>query len=106
MSYQVGSTCYASAVDALSAVASSQVGGVVVHGGSAFVVGVDAISSTSITYRLSPIAGGQPIQNVVQFTPQPCGLLQWSDGLVLGWAVAAAWILTAAVLHLRTAVHQ
>ncbi len=106
MAYQVGSTCYGSAQDALSAVASSQVGGVVNHGGVVYVVGVDAIASSSITYRLTPIAGGASIQNVVQLMPQPCGLLQWSDGLVLGWAVAAAWILTAAVLHLRTAVHQ
>lgn len=106
MSYQVGSTCYGNAVDALSAVASSQVGGVVVHGGAAFVVGVDAVASSSITYRLTPIAGGQAIQSIVQLQPQPCGLLQWQDGLTLGWLVAGAWIATAAVMHLRRAAHQ
>jgi len=106
VSYQVGSTCYGNAVDALSAVASSQVGGVVVHGGAAFVVGVDAVASSSITYRLTPIAGGQAIQSIVQLQPQPCGLLQWQDGLTLGWLVAGAWIATAAVMHLRRAAHQ
>lgn len=106
MAFQVGSTCYGSAVDALSAVASSQVGGVVSQAGAVYVVGVDAVSSSSITYRLTPIAGGNPISNVVQLTPQPCGLLQWQDGLTLGWAVATAWIVTAAVMHLRKAAHQ
>ena len=106
MSYQVGSTCYASASAALSAAASSQVGGVVVHGGVGYVVGVDAVASDSITYRLSPLSGGQAVQSVVTLTPQPCGLLQWQDGLTLGWSVAAAWIVTAAVMHLRRAAHQ
>lgn len=106
MSYQAGSACYGSAQNALSALASSQVGGVVVQGGAAYVVGVDAVASNSITYRLTPIAGGQTLQNTVQLDPQPCGLLDWQDGLTLGWAVAAAWIATAAVMHLRRAAHQ
>ena len=106
MAFQVGSTCYSTAQDALSAVASSQVGGVVVNGGVAYVVGVDSVQSSSITYRLAPLSGGPVLQNVVQLTPQPCGLLQWQDGLTLGWAVATAWIVTAAVMHLRRAAHQ
>jgi len=106
VSYQVGTICYASAVEALAASASSQVGGVVVHGGAVYVVGVDAVAPDSITYRLTPIAGGQALQNTVQLAPQPCGLLQWQDGLTLGWGVAAAWIVTAAVMHLRRAAHQ
>lgn len=106
MGYQVGTTCYGSASDALSATASSQVGSVVLHGGATFVIGVDAVSSTSITYRLTPLAGGQAIQSVVQLSPQPCGLLEWQDGLSLGWGVATAWIVTAAVMHLRRAAHQ
>jgi len=106
MAYQVGPTCYGSAQDALSAVASSQVGGVVNHGGAVYVVGVDAVASNSITYRLTPIAGGATVQNVVQLTPQPCGLLDWQDGLSLGWGVATAWIVTAAVMHMRKAAHQ
>lgn len=106
MAYQVGSICYSSAQQALSAVASSQVGAVVNHGGAVYVVGVDAVASDSITYRLTPVAGGALFQNTVQITPQPCGLLDWQDGLSLGWAVATAWIVTAAVMHLRKAAHQ
>lgn len=106
MSYQVGSTCYGSAEQALSATASSQVGAVVVHGGAAYVVDVAGITASSITYLLNPIGGGVPVQSVVSVSPQPCGLLQWDDGLLLGWGVATAWILTAAVMFLRKAAHQ
>ena len=106
MAFQVGTTCYGSAEHALSATASSQVGGVVVHAGAAYVVDVAGITAASITYRLNPVAGGSPIQSIVQVTPQPCGLLEWQDGLSLGWGVATAWIITAAVMHLRRAAHQ
>jgi len=106
MAYQVGATCYGSAEQALSATASSQVGGVVVHSGVAYVVDVAGVSASSITFRLNPIGGGVPVESVVSVTPQPCGLLQWDDGLLLGWSVATAWILTAAVMFLRKAAHQ
>lgn len=106
MAYQVGTTCYGSAEQALSASASSQVGGVVVHGGAAYVVDVAGVTAASITYRLTPVAGGAALQSVVQVTPQPCGLLEWQDGLSLGWGVATAWIVTAAVMYLRKAAHQ
>lgn len=106
MAYQVGTTCYGNAAQALSAAASAQVGGVVVHGGAAYVVGVNAVASSSITYSFTPIAGGNAFNSVVYMTPQPCGLMDWQDGLALGWGIATAWILTAAVLHLRKAAHQ
>ena len=106
MAYQVGTTCYGSASQALSAIASDQLGSVVVHGGAAYVVGVDAVASSSITYSFTPIAGGAPFISVVSMTPQPCGLMDWQDGLALGWGIATAWILTAAVMHLRKAAHQ
>lgn len=106
MSFQVGTTCYSGAAQALSAAASGQVGAVVVHGGAAYVVGVDAVAADSITYRFTPAAGGQVLQAVVQVTPQPCGLLDWQDGLSLGWGVATAWIVTAAVMYMRKAAHQ
>lgn len=92
MAFQVGSACYASADQAAQASASEQVGAVVSHGGAAYVVDVAAAQDASITYRLQPIAGGQPMQLVASYTPQPCNLLQVSDGLTMGWMVASAWI--------------
>ncbi|KAF1043558.1 hypothetical protein [Xylophilus sp.] len=103
MAYQVGASCYGDAAAALSATASAQAGAVVVHGGAAYVVDVAGVTSSSITYRLNPVAGGQAIQSTVQMVPEPCGLLDWADGLSLGWGIAVAWIATAAVMHLRVA---
>lgn len=106
MAFQVGSTCYGAATDAVSAIASSQVGAVVQHGGATYIVDATALTASSITYALRPVAGGSPITSTVSVTPQPCGLLQWSDGLAMGWGIAAAWIATAALMQLRRAVHE
>lgn len=106
MAYQVGSTCYGAATDAVSAIASAQAGAVVVHGGATYVVNATALTASSITYTLQPLAGGAAITSTVSVTPQPCGLLQWEDGLVLGWGVAAAWIAAAVVMNLRRAAHD
>jgi hypothetical protein len=106
MAYQVGATCYDSASDAVSAIASSQVGAVVQHGGAAYVVNAPSLTGASITYLLQPVAGGAAISYTAAVTPQPCGLLDWQDGLAISWGIAAAWIATAVVLSLRKAVHE
>jgi hypothetical protein len=106
MAYQVGPSCYGDAIAAVHAIASSQVGTVVVHGGSAYVADATAVTATSISYTLQPIAGGASISYVASVSPQPCGLLDWQDGLMLGWAVAAAWIAVAAVMLIRRGVHE
>lgn len=106
MAFQVGSSCYGDAVAAVQAMAAHQVGSVVVHGGSAHVVDAATTTASSITYSLQPLSGGAAVQASIQVTPQPCGLLDWSDGLVLGWGVAAAWLATAAVMMLRKGAHE
>lgn len=106
MAFQVGSACYDTAPAAVSAIASAQVGTVVVHGGAAYVIDASSSTGASITYSLQPVAGGAPISYTAAVTPQPCGLMDWQDGLTLGWGVAAAWIATAVVLHLRKVVHE
>lgn len=106
MAFQVGATCYGEAEAAVAAIASAQVGTVVVHGGAAYVIDAGGITGASITYSLAPMSGGTAITTVAPVSLQPCGLLDWDDGLVLGWAVAAAWIATAAVMALRKAVHE
>lgn len=111
MAYQVGASCYSDASAAVAAIASSQVGTLVQHGGAAYVVDATSSDAASITYRLQPVAPllllpTRTIELTASVTPQPCGLLDWQDGLALGWSVAAAWIATAVVLHLRKAVHE
>ena len=92
MAYQVGSTCYATAIEAGQAQASTMVGAIVGQGSVAHTVSTSTIDATSITYVLSPVGGGTPITHVAPFTPQPCNMLQLEDGLTIGWLIAAAWI--------------
>lgn len=100
MSFQVGSACYATETQAAQVAASSQAGAVVSQGGSLYVVGVDAVDATSITYEFHPMAGGSPVVVVTPYNAQPCGLLGVSDGVEMGWMVAGAWLATFAVIGL------
>lgn len=90
--FQAGAACYSSPASALSALASSQVGAVIVEGGTARVVGVQSVTDTAITYTLTPLAGGAPLVSTVQLQPQPCGLLTASDALSMAWAIVAVWL--------------
>lgn len=106
MSYQVGPNCYSTALAAAQASASSQVGTVVPLGASLYVVDVQAVSDASITYKLFGLDTTATIVKTVSYAPAPCGLLDTSDGLILGWAVATVWIVTAAITALRKGVHE
>lgn len=104
-SYQIGPVCYATAEAANAAAASSQIGSHLVRGSDIFVVDVVGVTATTITYLYTPVGStGFPV--TVQATPQPCGLLDWSDGLALGWGVGGAWLLAFAVLVMRKAAHS
>jgi hypothetical protein len=105
-SYQVGVNCYGSALAAAQAAASSQIGSVVSLGTSAYVVDVVAVSDTSITYKFDPVEGTASITKAVPFTALSCGLLDASDGLLIGWGIATAWLVTAGVLFLRRGLHE
>jgi hypothetical protein len=105
-SFQVGPTCYGSELDAARAAASAQAGLVVQLGGSAYVLDVQGVAPGSITYALNPVGPGSAIVQTVPYTAQPCGLLDTVDGIMLGWAVAAVWLVTASITHLRKAVHE
>lgn len=106
MGFQVGPSCYGNAVAAVQAAASSQVGAIVVHGGAAYVVDAGTATESSITYSLQPVGGGATIAVTAQVTPQPCGLLDWQDGLVLGWGIAAVWIAAAVVMVARRGAQE
>ncbi len=103
MAFQVGSACYATEAGAAAAAASAEVGSVVTHGSTAYVVDVSSVSDTSITYVFTPVGGGTAATLVAPFSAQPCGLLTWSDGLTMGWGIGTAWILAYAILALTKA---
>lgn len=104
MSFQVGQACYPQAINAAQAVASETVGTLISHGGQTYGVAVDSVAATQIAYRLTPPAGGTPVQLVVPFTAQPCQLLGVDDGIQLGWMVGAAWAGAWALLFVVRAI--
>lgn len=103
--FQAGAACYSSPASALSALASSQVGAVIVDGGTARVVGVQSVTDNAITYTLTPLVGGTPLVSTVPLQPQPCGLLTASDALSMAWAIVGVWVLawgfSALARHIR-----
>ena len=103
---QVGSTCYSSDAAAVAAIASGEVGKVVPSGSVVYVVDAAPASDSSITYTLNPVGGGTPITSTVPVVIQPCQMLDWSDGLTLGWGVAGVWLAVFALLIMRKAAHQ
>ncbi len=105
-SYQVGSNYYSSTLAAAQASASSQAGAVVQLGANPYVVDVQAVSATSITYSLNALDSTASIVKTVPYTAQPCGLLDTADGLLLGWGVAIVWLITAAILVMRRGIHE
>jgi len=104
VSYQVGSACYETPEAAASAAASAQVGGIVQNGAVSYVVNASSVDGSSITYVLSPVAGGVPLTVVAPFTAQPCGMLGTADAVQMGWLVAAAWCGVWAVKFMATAI--
>ncbi|SDY74111.1 hypothetical protein [Delftia lacustris] len=105
-SFQVGAACYPTQIQAAQVVASSQVGSIVQQGGSAHVVELMSVNPTSITYGLRPVSGGPLVEVVSAFQAQPCGLLQASEGLALGWMVGGVWIVVYGLMFIaRTVFH-
>lgn len=103
-SLQVDGNCY-SELAAVQAMAAREVGRLVVIGAKTYVVDVGAVTPTTITYNFADTTSTATFSKLVTVTPQPCGLLDTVDGLVIGWAIAAAWLATAAVLFIRRGVH-
>ena len=97
--YQVGTACYASASAANSATASAQSGAVVTHSGTVRIITVSSVGDDTITYNVT-VLDGSVVAQTVQHIPQPCGLLTASDGLQIGWMIAAAWIAAYSVMFI------
>lgn len=106
MASQIGSVCYSTPSAAAYAAASENVGAIVPVGSSLYVVGVDGVTDTSITYRFSDVSSRSAFVKVAPFTPVPCGLLDTADGLVMGWSIALVWLAVAGVLFLRRGLQE
>ena len=100
--YQYGSSCYGTPDGAANAAAAAQIGSLVQIGSMTYSTNVLSVGEGVISYQLTSMDGmGSQISVGVPFNSMPCGLLDTADGLVIGWAVAVVWIVTAGVLFLR-----
>jgi len=106
MSFQVGSACYPTELAAAAASASSMVGAVVSHAGSAYAVDVSGVTASTVSYTFTPISGGAAVVLVAPYTPQPCGLMGASDAVQLGWLVGGAWVIVYCVKFLARIVRD
>ena len=106
MSYQYSANCYSDALSAARAIASDNVGRLVVIGTTTYSTDVVSVTGSSISYKLQDLNSLAFITKTVSVTPQDCGLLDTSDGLIIGWGIAAAWILTYAVLFVRRGIQE
>lgn len=105
-SFQVDGVCYADSLIAVQAMGAREVGKVVQVGATSYVVDVVATTASSITYKFQDVASAGAFIKVATVAPQPCGLLDTADGLIVGWGIAAVWLLTAGVMFLRRGVHE
>lgn len=105
-SFQVDGVCYSSSLAAVQAMAASEVGSIRQLGSAVYVVDSTAQTSSSITYVLRELGGVGLITSTQNVNPQPCGLLDTADGLILAWGIATAWLITHGVLFLRRGLHE
>ena len=92
-SYQVGDACYPTPSAAAMASASTVSGSFVARGTTLYQVNVTGVTDTSISYRFTPaVVTGTVVNQTINYTAQPCGLLVASDAVSLGWMIAAVWV--------------
>ena len=106
MSYQVGAVCYSTSISAVRASAAREVGSLRQFGNSTVFVDSTSQTDNSITYLFRDVVTNATVTSTQTVNPLPCGLLDASDGLFLGWAVAGVWLTTSFVLYHRKAVHE
>jgi len=100
MAYQVGSACYGTQQQAASAAASVDLGRIVLRAGDSYTADVLSTSDTLVSWRFKSTTDGHYEYSYAPYTAQPCGLLGVSDGIAIGWMIAAAWIGTYCLLFL------
>lgn len=102
MSYQVGSTCYETALAANQASSSSLAGSIVLVGGQSQVLSVQAVSDSAITYGYTPLSGGALTSQTVAISPLPCNLLTAEDALAIGWQIGIVWLSVYAITFIAS----
>lgn len=110
-SFQVGATCYQTALQANQVTASAENGKVVQRGTDTYVITLGAIDDISITYvfrstTTNALGQATTITQKFESFPQPCGLLETADSFLLAWGVATVWLIAAAINKLRQGVHE
>lgn len=68
-----------------------------------YVVDVVSVTTAGITYELTDMLTSSTVSFLSAPSMQPCALLDWQDGLELGWGVGGLWIAVAAVLFVAWA---
>ncbi len=105
-SFQVGDSCYSSALSAVQAMAAREVGGMRQIGTATYVVDSTAQTVNSITYVLRNVSSNAVVTTTETVAPLPCGLLDTTDGLLIAWGIATAWLITHGILFLRRGLHE
>lgn len=106
MGYQVGESCYSTALQAAQATAAQNVGSFVARGADLYVVQRYSETASQIQYWMGGVGATTSFVQTVSFAPIPCGKIEWQDSLAMGWGIAAAWIVTAVIMNLRKAAHE
>lgn len=106
MSYQYNANCYSDQLSAVRAIASDNVGRVIAIGTASYSMDVQSITSSSITYKMQDLNSSAIIVKTVSINPVDCQLFDTGDGLMIGWGIAAAWLVTYAVIFLRKGLHE
>jgi hypothetical protein len=100
MSVQFGGQCFADSAGAAAAFAAANVGAVYPAGSAVLTVTGAGATGATVTLDFLDLVSAATSQVVFAPTFAPCALLDWQDGLALGWGVATPWIIVACVAFL------
>jgi hypothetical protein len=100
MGVQFRGGCYADAEAAAAAMSASELGAVYSAGGSLWAVSASSATASSVTLELTDVLGTAVVTRTLVPPFQPCSLLDWEDGLDLGWGVVGIWVVVAGVLFM------
>lgn len=100
MAFQYGSGCYVDEASAASAMAASELGATYAAGSAVWSVTGASVSGAAVTFELSDLTTTAVVTKTVSPPFAPCSLLDWEDGLALGWGVGGIWIAAACILAL------